>query len=303
MLPWITKSLLQKQDDASHIFWRLFALCVENLLEGSSSLFPNDVEKLDPCLARLMQVTGGENVERVHDEGARDAFVSVFSQGTLNKLIPFFVRHAFKPKGEDDYIMFVACRCFGLLVTSDVYRPTVEYVANTLLPLLDAAITSVKNLFPNQAAIIVFTVQLFVTLQKKGRAINQKKSFQLICTMKVLKSLAKFCSMDTLSDNPNGDISSLLKQVIRVTIFDPVHMEGFWSMNLSTPATGEDKLLQYCSDKQDKHISDENVHKKFQQCYQWALFKSISNIMGELDGREAVVLFVPLLFEEFIKES
>lgn len=303
ILPWITKTLLQKQDDASHILWMLFALCVENLLMGSSSMFSNDVEKLDPVLACLWKVTGGENVEKRNDHGVRDAFGSIFSQGTLNKLVPFFIRHAFKEKGGNDSLVIVACRCFGLLVTSNVYRPTMEYVANTLLPMLDASTESMEHVFPNQAAIIFFSVQLFVTVQKKGRAINQKKAFQLICTMNVLKCLAKFNSMGILSYKSNEETSLLLKQVLRVTIFDRVHMEGFWSMNLSVPVFGEEKQLQDCSKKQDDHTSDNHLQKSFQHSYHWALFTSLSNLMEEVDGREAILAFVPKLFKEFVCES
>ena len=332
IFPWVTQSLIQKQDGSSPVIWKAFCFCLETLLRGKVTAVVSDSDVsssrtgtgthrlvLDSVLARILQETKeGVLLKSDIDANSKDTIATVLTQGTMNKLVPCFVRTAFKtPQSDtdtDEIMIIVAAKCFGLMTTSEFYRPTMDYVCNTLIPLLesttmesdtDTSSTGIgTSILPNQAALLYLTIQLLITLQLKGRATNPKKTFQLVSSPQLLTSMARFCNVRVLGDY-DVDIVYIVKKVVWFAIYDPHnHMDGFRSMNLEVPILDAEIQRQVEERKKgQKDLKKKKVTNSAHSCYQQALFSSTKTLIGDAAGKEDIYLFIPLLIEGFMCQS
>jgi len=308
IFPWVINSLIQKQDNASLTTWTAFTICLEILLCGNYNPISNDNETLDTTLQNILEESSaGKLLKSRVDTSAKEIVSGVLSQGTMNKLVSCFLRVTFAPShdGPEHKVVRMAGKCFGLIVTSEFYRPTVDYVCNTIIPMIDELVADKNDLNPNQAAIIYLSVQLVIVLQRKGRATNPKKTFQLVSTPKTLSYLAKFTHLQ-VSGAHDFSIASVVKDLIGFALFDEFHMDDFRSMNLEIPifekgvqrkGSVERKGKKALKDLKKKGNSQ--VHASYQQ----ALFSSLVGLLGEPSNCKAVALFIPLLVEGFICQS
>lgn len=306
IFPWVTNSLIQKQDNASLTTWKAFTICLEILLCGNCNPISDDNETLDTALQNILEdSSAGKLIKSRVDTSAKEIVSGVLSQGTMNKLVSCFLRVTFAPSHDSNSpehkVVRMAGKCFGLIVTSEFYRPTVDYVCNTIIPMIDELVADKNGLNPNQAAVIFLSVQLLIVLQRKGRATNPKKIFQLVSTPKTLSYLAKFIHLQVLGANIFS-ILSVVKDLIGFALFDEFHMDDFRSMNLEIPIFDKGGSVERKGKKALKDLKkkeDSLLHSSYQQ----VLFSSLVGLLGEPSNCKTVALLIPLLVEGFICQS
>jgi len=202
----------------------------------------------------------GSDTSAHDDSSSRDVLASIFTnQATVNKLLSFAGHIGFgqstsqsssslklcsadsdktqkdihndgspmaviKTDNKNAGVMSqMAARCYSLLIMSEWYRPTMDHVCTTLVPLIDdlIALSSLSNdnqklqqqeeelkpsvlhlvqptLQYHQVIMVEVTLQLLKTLQQQGIA-NPKKIFGLFSSPQVLSCLARFLQIRLLS--------------------------------------------------------------------------------------------------------
>ena len=316
IFPWVTHALLQKKESSSPIIWEAFSLSLETLLKGSATGVSKNEMQLDDILSRILEQIKEGNALSCVDANSKDTIGTVLTQGVMNKLIPCFLRASFQSRGKDQDadIIHMAAKCFGLIVTSDVYRPTMDYVCKDLISLVDSKCSEVEmmpgdsGILPDQAAVLYLTMHLLTTLRKRGRATNPKKTFQLVSSSQVLAPMAHFCKVSVLGDSA-VDIVFIVKKVVCFTLYDPFHLDGFRSMNLDVPMLHEEIQRQEQEQPKKKGRKDSNKKNQsnVQSSYQQLLFDAIKmlieNHTEQKNNIENVSLFIPMLIEGYICQS
>lgn len=360
IFPWVTHALLQKKESSSKIIWEAFTLSLEILSRGSSTPFrvtnnggvgSNNGIQLDGVLSNLLE---GRSTNKNTKSRKEDSVLGTdLTQGVMNKLIPCFVRTSFQMcqdldpnDGTTDHgadvvdsdVIQMAARCFGLIVTSDSYRPTTDYVCKELISLVEDKCKEVEKgyvvdgdhkgpnsgVLPDQAVVVYLTLKLLTQLKKRGKATNPKKTFQLVSSSQMLASMAHFCRVvvrggDSTSGNSASiNISVIIKKVICSTLYDPFHLDGLRAMNLDVPILhkniqrlheeGEEETKQR---KPRKKGQKESSKKKMssqptsaQSSYLQALFDAIESLIGFGGEVSAdISLFIPKLIECYISQS
>ena len=315
IFPWVTKALFQQQDKSSTIIWQAFSLSLEILLRGSATKVSREHMQLDVILGDLLKETkNNDMVVGSMDDDSNGTVSNILTQGMMNKLIPCFVRTSFQPRDKDldPEIIAMACKSFGLILTSDIYRPTMDYVCDTLIQLVHEKCSDIdmvensNNILPNQATIVYFSMQLLLALKARGRVNNPKKIFQLTTTPEMLISMSYFSKL-----NSNAvDIIDIVKRVVAFALYDPLHLNEFRSMNLEIPII--DEVIQQGKDdgaetkkKGGKDSKKKNVSSTHVS-YLRSFFNSLISIMDNQNEKDNSIelfsQFIPILVEGFIFE-
>ncbi|GFH50880.1 hypothetical protein CTEN210_07356 [Chaetoceros tenuissimus] len=295
ILQWITGSLVQKQDKTPQSHWEAFTAALEILVAGKYNQLLDDGLRMDPTIQTIID-------DKLSDKASLSASNEILSmtltQGTMNKIIPCLLRVTFdEANGRNSQVQIMAARCFALIVTSKYYRPTVDYVCNTLFPLVDDLIKDKSTLDQNQSGVLYLVVKLLNDLQSKGRATNPKKTFQLMSSKNMLASFAKF---NSVSSSSNDLVNMIVRKVFRFALFDTAHMDEFRSMNISIPILDPEVQTQNTSTLNEKQ---KKVKNRTNSSYQEALFKSFRELCNESSDLESVAPLLPILTEEYILQS
>lgn len=295
ILQWITGSLVQKQDKTPQSHWESFTAALEKLLTGKYNQLLDDNLRMDPTIQTIID-------DKLSDKASLSASNEILSmtltQGTMNKIIPCLLRVSFdEANGKHSQVQNMTARCFALIVSSKYYRPTVDYVCNTLFPLVDDLIKEKSTLDQNQSGVLYLVVKLLNDLQSKGRATNLKKTFQLMSSKNMLASFAKF---NSVSSSSNDLVNMIVRKVFRFALFDTAHMDEFRSMNIGIPILDPEVQTQNASILNEKQ---KKVKNRTNSSYQEALFKSFRELCNESSDLDIIAPLLPILTEEYILQS
>lgn len=332
LLPWAVEYLVAISKGKTiksvplSLLWKCFALSLEILLIGKAYDYDQTCnEVLINIICQMSEKKPSSTNRRTKSIQGNDFLNSILPQGILNKLIPFAVQSSQrlmekdrKDKTED--IHFFAASSYCILVMSSLFRPTMDYLCNSLIPLIDELISdsgsdndfnSGRSL--NQAIIIFVTLKQFDTLQQIGRAMNPKKNFILLSSIQMLTSLSNLSQISLKIDNfqslrqlvPNcKDENNLnlevVKNILWHGLFDPeYHMEGFHNMCPEIPS------INNMSNEQEIRVVSKSTMNKH-TCYQQKLIETIGVLFSSkcnIQQYDKHMHLVPLLINGLIFQA
>ena len=237
-------------------------------------------------------------------------------QGTLNKLVPYALEIAFTSEIEDGNDMVVT-RCLLWMLRLNTYRPTMDHVCSVLIPLLDTLVMQISK--PDETHLMVSTnqyniirnVMKLILSRLEARCSNPKKTFQTMASESSLVFLARMYCVRSNDISDEESMHVILRKIISITFFDgQYHMDGFRSMNLYVPMLNE--KIQSVKDCEMQSVSQKKRKGSgiigHEQSYQKLIIQTFESVLSsndesKHDARKWIVQILPMVLEEFMKES
>ena len=325
LLPWSVREILQKSYKNGSS---------ASLSPPSPSLKFLHWKTLYECLCFLSNDSRkeGERGQKTSNSRSRNSSLNVLTLSTMHKIVPIALTLAL---GEDvgseiavndssDSTMTmqeITTACFCRLV-DDLYRPPLDVVCDTLLPILTRHGMRTSDKASMEWLSVVTSTFRLMTMRLTNA--NPKKSFQLLVRPKVFLDLATIhhcisgskLMEHSASERQKHDLQNLkdiYKEFIRDGIFSlEHHMDGFRSLKLPVPSFDNTSQKQLINDNETTAHTSLSTKSSF-RIYQEGLLFIFEEFLTPCDGcndsgkfssRDALIVSstLPLFLSIFIEQ-